>query len=81
MLSAITGAAYSTSVTAAMCGVTRPVIVELQITPRDGTVRLRGTFDVKQSAFKIRAPSAGLGTVNVADRVTFDADITARRAR
>lgn len=58
-------------------GVTRPVAIEALIT-RDGQgLRARGEFTLRQSDFKIKPPSIGLGTIKVKDELKLQFDIVA----
>jgi polyisoprenoid-binding protein YceI len=60
-------------------GVTRRVVIPVEVTLRGGEMRARGEFDVKRSDFKVPATSAFHGTVRVRDRLKISFDIVARQ--
>jgi polyisoprenoid-binding protein YceI len=63
-----------------LVGQTRPVQVEATVQVGLDTLQARGTFVVKQTTFGIKPYKGGPGgTVQVADRVTFDFDAIAVR--
>jgi polyisoprenoid-binding protein YceI len=63
-----------------LVGQTRPVQVEATVQAGPDTLRAHGTFAVKQTTFGIKPYKGGPGgTVQVADRVTFDFDAVAVR--
>jgi len=63
-----------------LVGQTRPVQVETTVQVGPDTLRARGTFAVKQTTFGIKPYKGGPGgTVQVADRVTFDFDVVGVR--
>ncbi|MCA1620928.1 MAG: YceI family protein [Acidobacteria bacterium] len=61
-------------------GVTRHVVIPVEVTLRGDEMRARGEFDLKRSDFKVPATSAFHGTVRVRDRLKISFDIVARRA-
>jgi polyisoprenoid-binding protein YceI len=64
-----------------LVGQTREVPIDVAVQLGVDTLRVTGTFSVKQTDFGIKPYSGGpAGTVKVADRVTFDIDVTAVRA-
>ena len=60
-------------------GVTRRVVIPVEVTLRGGEMRARGEFDIKRGDFKVPATSAFHGTVRVRDRLKISFDIVARR--
>jgi len=63
-----------------LVGQVRPVQVETTVQVSRDTLRARGTFAVKQTTFGIKPYKGGPGgTVQVADRVTFDFDVVGVR--
>ncbi|MDT5267945.1 MAG: hypothetical protein QOH49_131 [Acidobacteriota bacterium] len=60
-------------------GVTRHVVIPVEVTLRGGELRARGEFDIKRGDFKVPATSAFHGTVRVRDRLKVSFDIVARR--
>lgn len=58
-----------------LAGVTRGVLVPLEVTTRADTLQARGTFTVKQTHFDIEPYSFGFGTIRVADEVRFEVDV------
>lgn len=62
-----------------LAGATRPVTLTLAFRAELGRVWAWGSFTVRQSDFGIEPYSAGLGTLRVADPITFYVDAVARR--
>jgi polyisoprenoid-binding protein YceI len=60
-------------------GVTRRVVIPVEVTLRGDEMRARGEFDLKRGDFKVPASSAAHGTVRVRDRLKISFDIVARR--
>lgn len=60
-------------------GVTRHVLIPVEVTLRGDELRARGEFQIKRSDFKVPATSAVHGTVRVRDRLEVSFDIVARR--
>ncbi len=60
-------------------GVTRHVVIPVEVTLRGGEMRARGEFNLKRSDFKVPAASAAHGAVRVRDRLKISFDIVARR--
>jgi polyisoprenoid-binding protein YceI len=60
-------------------GVTRHVVIPVEVTLRGGEMRARGEFDIKRGDFKVPATSAFHGTVRVRDRLKISFDILARQ--
>jgi polyisoprenoid-binding protein YceI len=60
-------------------GITRRVVIPVEVTLRGGEMQARGEFDIKRGDFKVPATSAFHGTVRVRDRLTVSFDIVARR--
>lgn len=60
-------------------GVTRHVVIPVEVTLRGDELRARGEFDIKRGDFKVPATSAFHGTVRVRDRLRVSFDIVARR--
>jgi polyisoprenoid-binding protein YceI len=60
-------------------GVTRRVVIPVEVTLRGGEMRARGEFRIKRGDFKVPASSAAHGTVRVRDRLEVSFDIVARR--
>ncbi len=58
-------------------GRTRPVDMDLALMVTRDTLRVRGTFTIKQTAFGIRPYTTALGTIRVGNEVTFLLDIRA----
>lgn len=56
-------------------GVTQPLRVVAQAEQREGHIRLRGSFMIRQTDFGIEPYSAALGTIRVADQLTIHGDI------
>ena len=59
-------------------GVTRRHTIVAQVTTAGRTLRARGEFRLRQSDYKIRPPSVGMGTIKVKDALKLSFDITAR---
>jgi len=60
-------------------GVTRHVVIPVEVTLRGDELRARGEFDLKRGDFKVPATSAFHGTVRVRDRLKVSFDIVARK--
>lgn len=58
-------------------GVTRPVVIEAALVREGQSLRARGEFTLRQSDFKIKPPSIGLGTIRVKDEVKLQFDLIA----
>jgi polyisoprenoid-binding protein YceI len=58
---------------------TRPVSVDVTLKAGDGKLTALGTFTIRQSDFGIKPYSAALGSIKVADRVTFDFEAVGTR--
>ncbi len=61
-----------------MVGETREITVDVALDASSDTLRIAGTFSVKQTDFFIKPYNTALGTVKVADEVTFHFDVLAR---
>ena len=61
-----------------MVGETREITVDVALDASSDTLRIAGTFSVKQTDFFIKPYSTALGTVKVADEVTFHFEVLAR---
>jgi len=57
-----------------LAGKTRSVTVDLTLREEPGRLVARGGFSIRQSDFGIRPYRAALGTIRVADSVTFDVE-------
>lgn len=55
-----------------LVGSTRPVSVDVVLTEQGEKLSARGTFSVRQTEFGIKPYKAAMGTIQVADEVTFD---------
>ena len=62
-------------------GVTRPQEVDTQIIVLDGEVRLSGAFQLLQSAFGIKPPTAAGGLIAAKDELKFKFDVIAALLR
>jgi polyisoprenoid-binding protein YceI len=62
-----------------IAGVSREVAVDVAATVLPDTLRVTGTFPVKQTSFGITPVRAGAGAVRVADGVTIDLAVVAVR--
>jgi polyisoprenoid-binding protein YceI len=60
-------------------GITRRVLIPVEVTLRGGELHARGEFEIKRGDFKVPATSAFHGTVRVRDRLKVSFDIVARR--
>jgi polyisoprenoid-binding protein YceI len=60
-------------------GITRHVVIPVEVTLRGDEMRARGEFDLKRGDFKVPATSAFHGTVRVRDRLKVSFDIVARK--
>ena len=60
-------------------GVTRRVVIPVEVTLEGDGLRARGEFTVKRSDFKVPATSAFHGTVRVRDRLKVSFDIVTRK--
>ncbi len=60
-----------------MVGKTREITVDVTLDASRDTLRVAGTFSVKQTDFGIKPYSTALGTVKVADEVTFHFEVLA----
>jgi polyisoprenoid-binding protein YceI len=62
-------------------GITRRVVIPVEVTLRGDELRARGEFEIKRGDFKVPATSAFHGTVRVRDRLKVSFDIVARREK
>jgi polyisoprenoid-binding protein YceI len=62
-----------------LVGVARSIAVDVTLRRSGDTLRAAGRFAVRQRAFGIKPYSTALGTVKVADEITFDFDAVAVR--
>jgi len=58
-------------------GVTRPLVINARLEFGDKTLRAKGAFSIKQSAFSIKPVSVAGGTVKVKDELKFTFDVAA----
>jgi polyisoprenoid-binding protein YceI len=61
-------------------GLTRPQEVDAQLTLLDREMRLNGSFQILQSNFKIRRPSAVAGLIITKDELKFAFDVLGKTA-
>jgi len=62
-----------------LVGQARPESVDVALSQRGDSLFARGTFSVRQTDFGIKPYSAGMGTIKVADQVTFDFEAVGTR--
>ncbi len=63
-----------------LAGVTKPVKVEMRVRRGRTSIKTSTKFDIKQTDFGIKPFSAALGTIRVANRVSFDIDLVGKLA-
>lgn len=56
-------------------GVDRPLDFDAEMIANDGTVRLRGSFDIRQTHYGIKPFSKAFGAVGVTDELTIHGDV------
>lgn len=61
-------------------GVSKPIVVPARVSLQDGTLRAIGTFDLRQTDYKITPFSFVSGTVTIKDNVTLSFDIVATQS-
>jgi len=62
-----------------LVGKTRPVSVDVVLKQQGDKLSAAGSFSIRQTSFGIKPYSAGLGTIKVADQVTFDFEAVGSR--
>lgn len=60
-------------------GVTRHIVIPVQVTLGGDTLRAKGEFTINRGDFKVKATSAFHGTVRVRDKLKFTFDIVGRQ--
>lgn len=60
-------------------GITRREIINAQVSVNGDTIRGRGEFQIRQSDYKIKPPSVGMGTIKVKDTLKLSFDILAHK--
>jgi polyisoprenoid-binding protein YceI len=60
-------------------GVKRREIINAQVSVNGDTIRGRGEFQIRQSDYKIKPPSVGMGTIKVKDTLKLSFDILAHK--
>lgn len=60
-------------------GIKRREVINAQVSVNGDTIRGRGEFQIRQSDYKIKPPSVGMGTIKVKDTLKLSFDILAHK--